>query len=39
MQGSFQAAGLFVSLAMALVGGLIVGELGVAGLEKVGPCG
>lgn len=28
MQGSFQAAGLFVSLAMALVGGLIVGELG-----------
>lgn len=26
MQGSFQAAGIFVSLAMALVGGIIVGE-------------
>lgn len=26
MQGKFQAAGLFVSLAMALVGGIIVGE-------------
>lgn len=26
MQGCFQAAGIFVSLAMALVGGIIVGE-------------
>ena len=37
MQGKFQAAGLFVSLAIALVGGIIVGELGVSGPEKVGP--
>lgn len=39
MQGKFQAAGLFVSLAMALVGGIIVGEWKWLGQRSWGRCG
>lgn len=38
MQGKFQAAGIFVSLAMALVGGLFVGEWEWPG-HRWGHCG
>lgn len=39
MQGKFQAAGIFVSLAMALVGGIIVGEWECLGQRRWGRCG
>lgn len=39
MQGKFQAAGLFVSLAIALVGGIIVGEWERLGQRRWGHCG